>query len=79
MDQVLARWLGEQLAVRVPELVEGLDVYGMVVQKIDSLDVESVEQLLLMVIAKHLKWINLFGALLGAVIGGIQVLVSALT
>jgi hypothetical protein len=28
------------------------------------------------VIARHLKWINLFGALLGAVIGGSQVVIG---
>ncbi|MCK4514236.1 MAG: DUF445 family protein, partial [Spirochaetaceae bacterium] len=79
IDTILARKLRKQLELRVPELIDGLDVYGMVVQKIDGLDVESVEQLLLMVIAKHLKWINLFGALLGAIIGGTQVLVSQFT
>jgi len=78
IDATLARKLREQLELRVPELINGLDVHGMVVQKIDGLDVESVEQLLLMVIARHLKWINLFGALLGALIGGIQVVVSRL-
>jgi uncharacterized membrane protein YheB (UPF0754 family) len=35
--------------------------------------VKRVEELLLIVIARHLKWINLFGALLGALIGGSQV------
>ena len=50
--------------------------HGMVVAKIDGLDIQSVEQLLLMVIAKHLKWINLFGGIIGALIGGIQVLIS---
>jgi uncharacterized membrane protein YheB (UPF0754 family) len=79
IDLVLAGKLRDQLELRVPELIDGLDVYGMVVQKIDGLDVESVEQLLLMVIARHLKWINLFGALLGAIIGGIQVILSQLT
>ena len=79
IDTILAGKLREQLELRVPELIDGLDIYGMVVQKIDGLDVESVEQLLLMVIAKHLKWINLFGALLGAIIGGTQVLVSQFT
>lgn len=79
IDSILAGKLREQLAIRVPELIDGLDIYGMVVEKIDGLDVESVEDLLLMVIAQHLKWINLFGALLGAIIGGTQVLVSQLT
>ena len=79
VDVILARKLRDQLELRVPELVEGLDVYGMVVKKIDSLEVEAVEQLLLMVIAKHLKWINLFGALLGAIIGGVQVILGQFT
>ncbi|MFW6313862.1 MAG: hypothetical protein ACOC2N_08260, partial [Spirochaetota bacterium] len=64
---------------RVPEIIAGIDVYSMVVEKIDGLDVESVEQLLLMVIARHLKWINLFGALLGSLIGGTQVLIGLIT
>lgn len=66
------------LQQRVPALIEGLDIHSLVVRKIDALDVESVEKLLLMVIAKHLKWINLFGAILGAMIGGIQVLLNLL-
>lgn len=78
IDGLLADRLQGQIARRVPELLAGLDVHGMVVRKIDALDVESVEQLLLMVIARHLKWINLFGALLGALIGGIQVVLSRL-
>jgi uncharacterized membrane protein YheB (UPF0754 family) len=79
IDRFLARQLREQIGRRVPELVAGLDVHGMVINKIDGLDMESVEQLLLMVIAKHLKWINLFGALLGSLIGGLQVVLNVLT
>ncbi|TVR56472.1 MAG: DUF445 family protein [Spirochaetaceae bacterium] len=60
---------------RLNELVDSFDVNTMVVQKIDGLDMENVEQLLLMVIARHLKWINVFGAILGSLIGGVQVLV----
>ena len=61
---------------RLNELVESFDVNSMVVQKIDGLDMENVEQLLLMVIARHLKWINVFGAILGSLIGGVQVFVT---
>lgn len=68
-----------QIKRRVPELLQGIDVHSMVVQKIDSLDVRDVEDLLLMVIARHLKWINLFGALLGALIGGLQIALNVLT
>lgn len=80
---VLNDWLTDVTAVqikrRVPELLRGIDVHSMVVAKIDSLDVRDVEDLLLMVIARHLKWINLFGAVLGALIGGLQIALNLLT
>ncbi len=79
VDRFLARRLEALVERRVPEIIAGIDVYSMVVEKIDALDVESVEQLLLMVIARHLKWINLFGALLGSLIGGTQVLIGLIT
>jgi hypothetical protein len=58
----------------VPVLVERFDIYGMVVDRINGLDIEDVEQLLLGIIARHLKYINIFGAFLGALIGGAQLL-----
>ncbi|MFW5684390.1 MAG: DUF445 family protein, partial [Spirochaetota bacterium] len=79
VDRFLAVRLTSLVERRVPEVIAGLDVYTMVVDKINALDVESVEQLLLMVIARHLKWINLFGALLGSIIGGTQVVIGLLT
>ncbi len=79
VDRFLTERLQSTMERRVPEIIAGLDVYTMVVDKIEGLDVASVEQLLLMVIARHLKWINLFGALLGSMIGGVQVLIGLLT
>ena len=58
---------------KAKNIIETLDVYSLVVNKIDSLDIASVEKLLLQVIERHLKWINLFGALLGGIIGAIQI------
>ncbi len=66
------------LKQRLPALLQSFDIEEMVVTKINALDVIDVEHLLLMVIAKHLKWINLFGALLGALIGFFQVLLNFL-
>jgi uncharacterized membrane protein YheB (UPF0754 family) len=37
---------------------------------------QNVEGLLLMVIERHLKWINIFGALLGSLIGFMQVIIN---
>lgn len=54
---------------QLPELIQSFDFRGLVVKKINELNVADVERLLMIVIAKHLKWIDLFGAILGAAIG----------
>ncbi len=79
LDSWLTGVAAVQIERRVPELLHGIDVHTMVVNKIDALDVKSVEDLLLMVIARHLKWINLFGAVLGALIGALQILLNVVT
>jgi uncharacterized membrane protein YheB (UPF0754 family) len=59
---------------RLPDLIRSFDFQGLVVQKVNQLNVAEVERLLMLVIAKQLKWINLFGAILGAIIGFSQLL-----
>jgi uncharacterized membrane protein YheB (UPF0754 family) len=76
LDSFLVERLQRLLARRLPDFVEGFDVRRMVVEKINNLDVAQVESLLMMVIARHLKWINVFGALLGSLIGASQVLIN---
>ena len=66
------------LSERLPSLVRSFRIKELVVSKINQLDVAQVESLLLMVIEKHLKWINIFGAILGALIGFSQVLLTLL-
>jgi uncharacterized membrane protein YheB (UPF0754 family) len=53
--------------------LEQLDVYSIVVDRINSLEVERVEALLMGIIRRHLRWINVFGAILGSLIGAAQV------
>ena len=60
----------------VPTLVRHLDLHALVAGRIDSLEVADVEELLMSVLRRHLKWINVFGALIGALIGGAQVVLS---
>jgi len=78
IDGRIADGLLRMTKKHLPSIVAAMDVYGLVVNRINALDVADVERLLLMVIAKHLKWINLFGALLGAIIGGTQIAASRL-
>lgn len=53
-----------------------IDVRSMVRDRIDSLDMLQVERIVLDVLANQLKWINVFGAILGAIIGLAQVALS---
>ena len=78
LDRYLAQRLVELLGERLPEVIDTLDVEALVVAKIDALNALEVERLLRSVIARHLKWINLFGAVIGAVIGFVQLALRAL-
>jgi hypothetical protein len=75
-------WLSARLLAileqRVPAMIEGFDIRQLVTAKVNGLDVAQVEKLLLMVIARELKWINLFGGILGAIIGLAQLLLRLL-
>jgi uncharacterized membrane protein YheB (UPF0754 family) len=58
----------------VPPLVDSLNVRRMVEDKINSLDILAVEGLLLGIMQEQFKYINLFGALLGGIIGAMNLL-----
>ena len=70
-DQTIG-FLGEQM----PELSRILDVEALVTNRINSFDVKDVEELVMSISGKHLRWINWFGAGLGAIIGLIQLAVN---
>jgi len=79
LDDFVTRKAVQALDAKLPDFVVAFDIHGLVVAKVNSLDVMDVERLLMMVISRHLKWINLFGAFLGAGIGAVQVLINILT
>jgi uncharacterized membrane protein YheB (UPF0754 family) len=53
--------------------LDTLNVRAMVSRRIDSLDMLRVERIILDVMANQLKWIDIFGAILGFLIGLFQV------
>lgn len=57
------------LAQEVPGLVDSLDIRTIVARKLDSLDLLRLEGLLLSIMEEQFKYINLFGALLGFLLG----------
>lgn len=57
------------LVKEVPGLVDSLNIRAIVSRKVDSLDLLRLEGLLLGIMQDQFKYINLFGALLGFLIG----------
>ena len=62
------------LKQEAPRLVETLNVRRMVEDKVNRLDLLQVEDLLMGVMKEQFKYINLFGAFLGFLIGCINLL-----
>lgn len=66
-----------QILVReVPGFVHTLNIKDLVTEKVDSLDLMRLEGLLLSIMEEQFKYINLFGALLGFMIGLLNVIVT---
>jgi uncharacterized membrane protein YheB (UPF0754 family) len=78
LDEGLYRQMAELLKKEVPPLVETLNVRKMVEEKVNSLNILKVEELLMGIMREQFKYINLFGALLGFFIGLVNLLVLGL-
>ncbi len=66
------------LAAEVPGLVDSLNIKQIIIEKIDSLDLLKLERLLLSIMEEQFKYINLFGALLGFLIGSLNLVILLL-
>jgi uncharacterized membrane protein YheB (UPF0754 family) len=76
MDQAIGmihRRAALLLEEELPQLTDRLDIPCMVEERINTLPVLKVESLLMDIMKEHFTYINLFGALLGALIGLFQV------
>ena len=79
LNEGVYRQVSELLRREVPPLLTALNVRQMVEDKVNKLDILQVEDLLLGVMKEQFAYINLFGALLGFLIGlGNLVLLSYL-
>ncbi len=63
---------------KVDSLLSSINVKTMVSERIDALDMVRVERIVLDVMDNQLKWINVFGAILGGFIGLFQAVFSRL-
>jgi uncharacterized membrane protein YheB (UPF0754 family) len=63
---------------QIGNVLKSINVQALVSERIDDLDMIQVEHIILDIMANQLKWINVFGAILGALIGVSQSLFSLL-
>ncbi len=77
LDQYLADQLIGFLGEQIPELSRIIDVETLVTNRINNFQVKEVEDLVMSISGRHLRWINWFGAALGAIIGLIQLAVNS--
>jgi uncharacterized membrane protein YheB (UPF0754 family) len=63
----------------VPGILEQFDVAALVEKRINALPMERVERIVFDVMADKFKWIDLFGGILGFLIGIFQSVFSSLT
>ncbi len=69
MGDYLLQLIGDLLVREVPGLVDALNIRSIVARKVDSLNLLRLEELLLSIMQEQFKYINLFGGLLGFLIG----------
>ena len=68
-NSALALTISRMLLREVPGVVESLNIKRLVTEKIDGLDLLQLEKLLLSIMEEQFKYINLFGAFLGFLLG----------
>ncbi len=73
IDLFLANSLLAVADERMAAALKTLDVRALVSERVDALDMLAVERIVLDVMSDQFRWINIFGALLGAFIGAAQV------
>ncbi|SEA37568.1 Uncharacterized membrane protein YheB, UPF0754 family [Desulfuromusa kysingii] len=74
LEAGICQLVEEMLKKEAPRLVDTLNIRRMVEEKVNSLDLLQVEDLLMGVMKEQFKYINLFGALLGFLIGFVNIL-----
>ena len=76
VDYFLTKKATDALDDNVESALSSVNVKVLASDRINSLEMIRVERIILDVLAGQLKWINIFGGLLGALIGFVQVILS---
>jgi len=76
LDNFLFEKLMSEADGQIENILKSINVKALVSDRIDSLDMIRVEKIILDVMADQFKWINVFGGILGFMIGLFQALFS---
>ena len=76
LDNILFEKIMSAADARIENLLSAINIKALVAERIDSLDMISVERIILDVMADQFKWINIFGGILGFLIGAFQAVFS---
>jgi len=72
LDDFLFEKLMSAADGRIENILSTINIKALVSERIDSLDMLRVERIILDVMADQFKWINIFGGILGFLIGAFQ-------
>jgi uncharacterized membrane protein YheB (UPF0754 family) len=76
LDNILFEKIMSAADARIENLLSAINIKALVAERIDSLDMIRVERIILDVMADQFKWINIFGGILGFLIGAFQAIFS---
>jgi len=76
LDNYLYEKLMSAADGQIENMLSMINIKTLVSERIDSLDMLRVERIILDVMADQFKWINIFGAILGFLIGAFQAVFS---
>jgi uncharacterized membrane protein YheB (UPF0754 family) len=78
LDDFIFKKLFETVDGQIENILSSINIKNLVSERIDSLDMIRVERIILDVMADQFKWINIFGGILGFLIGLFQAVFSHL-
>jgi uncharacterized membrane protein YheB (UPF0754 family) len=79
LDNTITEKLFQAVDTQLEEVLRAIDIQAMVEDRINHMDMLRVEGIILDVMANQFKWIDIFGAILGFLIGLFQTLFAWMT
>ncbi|WP_461246579.1 DUF445 domain-containing protein [Treponema sp. R6D11] len=76
LDDFLFEKLMSAVDGQIENILSSINIKALVSERIDSLDMLNVERIILDVMADQFKWIDIFGGILGFLIGAFQAVFS---